>query len=173
MLAGGYLAIDESDRKTDCFLNDNKRGVEVIPKKRIIGLSCGRVNGNSEPLLKEALMGAEEIGVQSEIVRAMELKVKHCTTIYSLLQGERKHLREYERIIEEGIRKGFLKPVNTRMLANMIKILIDAWVIKRWDLREKVRMEEMREGILDLVFNGIMKDKSRRIKHHTERKKDR
>ncbi len=91
-------------------------------------------------------------------------------TIYSLLQGERKHLREYERIIEEGIRKGFLKPVNTRMLANMIKILIDAWVIKRWDLREKVRMEEMRQGILDLVFKGIMKDKSQRIKHHTERK---
>jgi multimeric flavodoxin WrbA len=51
----------------------------VIPKKKIIGLSCGRVSGNSEILLKEAVMGAEEIGVQSEIIRAMELRVKHCT----------------------------------------------------------------------------------------------
>ncbi len=93
-------------------------------------------------------------------------------TLHSLLQGKRKHLGEYERIIEEGIRKGFLKPVNTRMLVNIIKILIDAWVIKRWDLREKVRMEEMRKRILDLVFIGIMKDKSQRTKHHTERKID-
>src|SRR4030042_7218851 len=55
------------------------RRVEVTPKKKIIGLSCGRVNGNSEILLKEALMGAEEIGVQSEIIRAMEPRAKSCT----------------------------------------------------------------------------------------------
>jgi len=47
-------------------------------KKKIIGLSCGRKNGNSEILLKEALMGAEEFGVESEIIRAMELRVKPC-----------------------------------------------------------------------------------------------
>lgn len=47
-------------------------------KKKIIGLSCGRKNGNSEILLKEALMGAEELGIESEIIRAMELRVKPC-----------------------------------------------------------------------------------------------
>lgn len=47
--------------------------------KKIIGLSCGRKNGNSEILLKEALMGAEELGVASEIIRAVELRVKPCT----------------------------------------------------------------------------------------------
>jgi multimeric flavodoxin WrbA len=47
--------------------------------KKIMGLSCGRKNGNSEILLKEALMGAEELGVASEIIRAMELRVKPCT----------------------------------------------------------------------------------------------
>lgn len=46
--------------------------------KKIIGLSCGRINGNGEILLKEALMAAEEMGVQSEIIRAMELRVKPC-----------------------------------------------------------------------------------------------
>jgi multimeric flavodoxin WrbA/uncharacterized Zn finger protein (UPF0148 family) len=50
-----------------------------MTQNKIIGLSCGRLNGNSEILLKEALMGAEEIGVESEIIRAMELRVKHCT----------------------------------------------------------------------------------------------
>ena len=47
--------------------------------KKIIGLSTGRVNGNSEILLKEALIAAEELGIQSEIIRAMELRVRPCT----------------------------------------------------------------------------------------------
>ena len=47
-------------------------------KKKIIGLSCGRKNGNSEILLKEACMGAEELGVESEIIRAMELRIRPC-----------------------------------------------------------------------------------------------
>lgn len=46
--------------------------------KKIIGLSCGRKNGNSEFLLKEAAMGAEELGVETEIIRAAELTVKPC-----------------------------------------------------------------------------------------------
>ncbi len=47
-------------------------------KKKIIGLSCGRKYGNSEILLKEAAMGAEEFGVQTEIIRALALKVLPC-----------------------------------------------------------------------------------------------
>jgi multimeric flavodoxin WrbA len=51
----------------------------VSETKKITGLSCGRKNGNSEILLKEALMGADDLGVESEIIRAMELRVKPCT----------------------------------------------------------------------------------------------
>lgn len=47
--------------------------------KKIIGLSCGRINGNSEIMLKEALMAAAEHGIEHEIIRAMELRVKPCT----------------------------------------------------------------------------------------------
>jgi multimeric flavodoxin WrbA len=46
--------------------------------KKIIGLSCGRKNGNSETLLKAASMGAAELGVETEIIRAMSLKVLPC-----------------------------------------------------------------------------------------------
>jgi multimeric flavodoxin WrbA len=51
----------------------------MAQKKKIVGLSCGRINGNSEILLKEALMGAEEVGFGSEIIRAMELRIRPCT----------------------------------------------------------------------------------------------
>ena len=47
--------------------------------KKIIALSCGRKNQMSETLIKEAAMGAEELGVETEIIRAMSLKVLPCT----------------------------------------------------------------------------------------------
>jgi multimeric flavodoxin WrbA len=47
--------------------------------KKIIGLSCGRKNGNSECLLKAAAMGAEETGIKTEIIRVFDLDIKHCT----------------------------------------------------------------------------------------------
>jgi AcrR family transcriptional regulator len=79
--------------------------------------------------------------------------------LYSLLRSERKHVEQYEKLIEEGIRKGCFRPTNVRMMANMIKMLIDTWVIKRWDLHGEVKLEEMRKGILDTVFNGIIEQK--------------
>ena len=46
----------------------------------ILGLHCGRRMGNSEILLKEALMAAEErSGVEVEIIRLMDLTIKPCT----------------------------------------------------------------------------------------------
>lgn len=50
-----------------------------MKKKKIIGLSCGRRNGNSETLLRAAAAGAAELGVETEIIRAMSLKVLPCT----------------------------------------------------------------------------------------------
>lgn len=46
--------------------------------KKIIGLSCGKINGNSETLLKAAAIGAAEYGIETEIIRAMELNVLPC-----------------------------------------------------------------------------------------------
>ena len=42
----------------------------------ILGLSCGRRMGNSEVLLKEALMGVEEVtGAEVEIIRLVDLSI--------------------------------------------------------------------------------------------------
>jgi multimeric flavodoxin WrbA len=46
---------------------------------RILGLCCGKKLGNSEILVKEALMGAEEVGAAVEIVRLLDLNIKPCT----------------------------------------------------------------------------------------------
>jgi len=46
--------------------------------KKIVALSCGRKNGMCETLLKEAAMGAEEFGIETEIIRALNLRVLPC-----------------------------------------------------------------------------------------------
>jgi len=45
---------------------------------KLLGLSCGSKLGNSEVLLKEALMGAEEVGVAVAIVRLVDLNIRPC-----------------------------------------------------------------------------------------------
>ena len=46
---------------------------------KVLGISCGRKNSNTEILVKEALMGAEEIGAEVEIIRLLDLDIKPCT----------------------------------------------------------------------------------------------
>lgn len=46
---------------------------------KILGISCGRKMSNTEILVKEALMGAEELGAQVELVRLHDLSIKPCT----------------------------------------------------------------------------------------------
>lgn len=46
---------------------------------KILGLTCGRKLSNTEIVVKEALMGAEEAGAEVEIVRLMDLSIKPCT----------------------------------------------------------------------------------------------
>ena len=46
---------------------------------KVLGLTCGRKLSNTEILVKEALMGAQELGADVEIVRLMDLDIKPCT----------------------------------------------------------------------------------------------
>ncbi|MBW2065940.1 MAG: flavodoxin family protein [Deltaproteobacteria bacterium] len=46
---------------------------------KLLGVSAGRKMGNSEILLKEALMAAKEKGAEVEYIRLHDLKIKPCT----------------------------------------------------------------------------------------------
>jgi len=46
---------------------------------KILGISCGRRMGNTEVLVKEALMGAQEMGAEVEIIRLGDLTLMPCT----------------------------------------------------------------------------------------------
>ncbi|MBN1366484.1 MAG: NAD(P)H-dependent oxidoreductase [Dehalococcoidales bacterium] len=45
---------------------------------KLLALTCGRKMANCEILTKEALMGAEELGAEVEIIRMLDLEIHHC-----------------------------------------------------------------------------------------------
>lgn len=53
----------------------------------IIGISCGRKNGNNELLLKRALMAAEEEGAHCAMICLRDLEIKQCTGCESCMRG--------------------------------------------------------------------------------------
>jgi len=77
--------------------------------------------------------------------------------IYSLLAGEEKQLQRFQRVLKDGMAKGVFRPCNPIIMSNLIKMMVDAWVLKRWYLREKVTLKEMKKEIIDLVQLGIVK----------------
>lgn len=47
-------------------------------KMKVLGISAGHAMGNSEMLLREALMGAEEAGAEVELIRLNDFEIKQC-----------------------------------------------------------------------------------------------
>ena len=45
---------------------------------KVLGISCGRKMGNSEILLKEALMAMEAEGAEIEMIRLHDMYIKPC-----------------------------------------------------------------------------------------------
>ena len=75
--------------------------------------------------------------------------------LHKLLSAEREHLQRFETVLEECISKGLIKACDVRINANLIKSMIDAWVLKRWDLRGHVTVLDAENEILDMVLNGL------------------
>jgi len=46
---------------------------------KILGITCGRPNGNCEILTKEALMAAEELGAEVELLRLNDFEIRSCS----------------------------------------------------------------------------------------------
>jgi 3-oxoacyl-[acyl-carrier protein] reductase len=74
-----------------------------------------------------------------------------------LLQREREHVSKYEIVLQEGIRKKIFRDVNIRVMANLIKVMVDSWIFKRWDLCNQTNQTEMKQEILDLVIKGLVR----------------
>lgn len=77
-----------------------------------------------------------------------------------MLEAESDRIRRFESALQEGIKSGQLGDFNTSIASNLLKAMLEAWVAKRWNLRGRVTSVEMEESLLDLVFHGLLREKS-------------
>lgn len=102
---------------------------------KILGISCGRKMSNTEILVKEALMGAEELGAEVELVRLNDLNIKPCTgcnaCVVSLFKSNSGEcvLKDDFKFIEEKIMEcdGLIlgSPIYEKGPTGLLKILSD------------------------------------------------
>ena len=119
------------------------------------------VENITDPIEKLRRMVRSEFNVMYEWADAILIIyqeshiLKKTGLMKEFLLTEREHIRRFEHVIQECLEKGNCKHVNPRVVANLIKIMADSWVLKRWDLRGHVTQLEMEQSILDLVFSGL------------------
>jgi len=75
--------------------------------------------------------------------------------LYKLLKAEREHIQQFENVLRECIEHGLTRKCNIRMTANLIKSMIDSWVLKRWDLRGDATVSDAEKEILDMALHGL------------------
>ena len=78
----------------------------------------------------------------------------------ALLKTEKSRVSRIEDTLQECIDKGRIRNVNVRIVGNVIKSMTETWVSKRWDLRGHVDRMEMEKAIIDLMSNGLLKERS-------------
>ncbi len=123
-------------------------------------------SGVNEPLEKLLRMAKCDMDISYNRSEAIQMIYQETQALFSnkallkrVLQGERDHHLRYELVLEEGIRKGLFKDVNVRATANIIKIMVETWALKRWDLKGFVSQSEMEKTCLDLMLYGLLKEK--------------
>lgn len=114
----------------------------------------------ADPLQKLRRMIRAEFSTMDKLADAIMLMYQegHILTkplLKSLLKKERAHLEVIESILDECLNKGVIRSCNVRVVANLIKSLVDAWVLKRWDLRGYASALDMEKTIIDLLFHGL------------------
>ena len=81
--------------------------------------------------------------------------------LHRFLQKEHGHVKIIEDLVGRCLEEGALRECNPSLVANLIKVMVDGWVLKRWDLRGKATSTEAEHFILELLWQGLLSDGTR------------
>lgn len=119
------------------------------------------IEGVHDPLEKLRRMVRGEFNLQEKWADAVlllyqEIHILEGGFLHKLLQREREHLEMFEAILRECIARGQIRPCNLRLVSNLIKVMIDGWTIKRWDLRGHATQIEAEKAIMEIISSGLL-----------------
>lgn len=73
-----------------------------------------------------------------------------------MLKNEEMHTGMFKEVIEEGMAAGVFRCGNSLILAHIIKVMIDSWVLKRWAFKG-IGIKEMENEIMGLLEHGMLR----------------
>ena len=115
------------------------------PKMKLLGLSCGSKDGNSEILLKEALMGAEELGVTVELLRIDDLNIPSSSMELPLIALTDDSAWFLEKVMECDALI-ISAPVYSRSIPGQLKNLADQIFGPRNDVAFKIKQRNTQDA---------------------------
>ena len=126
------------------------------------------VEGVVDPLEKLRRMVRAEFNLMDNWANAILLlyqegRVLKGEFLKSFLSKEHQHVQFFERTITECIQDGQLRECNSRLAANLVKCMVDCWVLKRWDLRGHATRMEAEKAILEVLLHGLLSDQSQGV----------
>ncbi|MFC1824579.1 TetR/AcrR family transcriptional regulator [Thermodesulfobacteriota bacterium] len=77
-------------------------------------------------------------------------------SLKSMLSGEEEHVSYYKQALDEGVKSGVFRRHNTLAMSHLIKSMMDSWILKRWAMRKKVSMNQIKREILNLIYDGLL-----------------
>jgi 3-oxoacyl-[acyl-carrier protein] reductase len=156
----------------------NKEDIFLLVHDFITGLADQAldrsIEGITDPLEKLKRMIRAEFGLSYNWADAIltvyqDIHVLGKPLLRDLLKKESNHVGKFKKVLDECMEIGLFRPCNSQVTANLIKIMIDSWVIKRWDLKG-VGRTEMETSILNLVLNGLLHGEGKRSKTRVAKK---
>jgi len=73
-----------------------------------------------------------------------------------MLKNEEIHVGMFKEVIEDGMAAGVFHVANPLILAHIVKVMIDSWVLKRWAFKG-IGIKEMEDEIMGLLEHGVLR----------------
>jgi 3-oxoacyl-[acyl-carrier protein] reductase len=115
-----------------------------------------------DPLKRLLEMVKAEFAIQCQwagavLVIYQETHELNKVLIKQLLKREKHHISKYEIVLKDCVEKGIMRDVNVRVTVNLIKTIIDSWILNRWDLEGYISKSKMEKEIINWVLYGLLK----------------
>lgn len=119
-----------------------------------------KTKGIPDPIQKLKVMIEVELDTMDKyqslvLMLYQESHILGNASLKAMLKNEETHMQMYKRVLEDGIAAGVFRNVNIDIIAHIIKMAIDCWVLKRWAF-PNMSIKEMKREILQMVEEGLL-----------------
>lgn len=145
------------------YINTKEDILSIIHQKTaeiVLSEILEKTKGVLNPLEKLRLMIEVELDTMDKyqslvLMLYQESHILGVASLKAMLKNEEAHMQMFKKVINDGIAAGAFRNVNVNIVAHIIKMAIDCWVLKRWAF-PNMSIKEMKQEIIKIVEDGLL-----------------